>query len=162
MRRLLPYPWLSAGLLLAWLALWQSAAPVDVLFGAGLALVLPRVLLRLDEPPATVRRPLLALRLFFTVLFDIAVSNLEVARLIVTGQQLQTVSGFVNIPLELRDRFGLAVLATIITSTPGTFWAAYNRRTNVVTIHVVDLKDEEATRDLIKTRYERPLQEIFE
>ncbi|NLG07816.1 MAG: Na+/H+ antiporter subunit E [Deinococcales bacterium] len=162
MTRLVPHPWLSVALLATWLLMWQSVAPTDVLTGLLLALLLPRVLGRLDEPPATVKRPLVALRLFFTVLYDIAVSNVEVARLIVTGRQLQTVSGFVNIPLELRDRFGLAVLATIITSTPGTFWAAYNRRTNVVTIHVVDLKDEEATRALIKSRYERPLQEIFE
>ncbi len=162
MSRLVPYPFVSAALLVVWLLLWQSVALLDLLTGAALALLLPRVLTRLEEPPSGAKRPLVALRLFFTVLYDIALSNIEVARLIVTGQQLQTVSGFVTIPLELRDRNGLAVLATIITSTPGTFWASYNRRTHVVIIHVVDLKDEATSRETIKNRYERPLREIFE
>ena len=31
-------------------------------------------------------------------------------------------SGFVNIPLDLRDPYALAALACIITATPGTLW----------------------------------------
>ena len=71
-------------------------------------------------------------------------------------------SGFVNIPLQLRSRYGLAALATIITSTPGTFWAAHDRRTGVLTIHVLDLVDESFWARNVKLRYERLLMEIFE
>lgn len=162
MRRVIPYPTLSLGLLALWLLLWQSVAPLTLVGGAVVALLLPRVMLRLDEDGPNLKRPLLALRLFLTVLYDIALSNLTVARLVLTGRQLQIESGFVNIPLELRDRYGLAALATIVTATPGTFWAAYDRRTNVLTLHVFELVDEEHVRSNIKERYERPLRGIFE
>ena len=38
------------------------------------------------------------------------------------------VSGFMTIPLELRSPMGLAILALILTATPGTAWLDYNRR----------------------------------
>ena len=71
-------------------------------------------------------------------------------------------AGFVAIPLELRDRTGLAVLSCIVTSTPGTAWAEYDSQSGVLLIHVLDLIEEQDWIDLIKTRYEATLQEIFE
>ena len=162
MSRLYPHPLMSLALLAVWLMLWQSLAPLDLLMGVVLATLLPRLLLLLEEEPSHAKKPLVILRLFFVVLYDIAVSNYNVARVVLLGREGSIPTGFVNIPLDLRDRYGLAVLATIITATPGTFWAAYNRRTNVLTIHVFELRDEDAVRDTIRNRYEAPLREIFE
>lgn len=162
MSRLIPHPIMSLVMLTIWLMLWQTLAPLQVLMGVFLAVLLPQTLVLLDEPPSRAKRPGVIIRLFFTVLYDIAVSNLNVVRVIIAGREGVIPTGFVNIPLELRDRYGLAVLATIITATPGTFWAAYNRRTNVLTIHVFELIDEDAVRDTIRNRYEAPLREIFE
>ena len=162
MRRVLPHPIMSVVLLVMWLMLWESLEPLQVIMGVLLALLLPRTLVLLEEEPSRTKKPLVILKLFFTVLYDIAVSNMNVARIVLTGREGSIPTGFVNIPLELRNRHGLAVLATIITSTPGTFWAAYNRRTNVLTIHVFELLDEETSRRTIKERYEAPLREIFE
>ena len=63
---------------------------------------------------------------------------------------------------ELRDPYGLAVLACIITSTPGTIWVNFNSAKGTLMIHVLDLIDENVWIDTIKHRYERPLLEIFE
>jgi len=153
---------MSIVLMVIWLVLWQSAAPLPLITGILLATLLPQTLVILDEPPSRAKRPGVIIRLFFVVLYDIAVSNLKVARIVLAGREGSIPTGFVNIPLELRDRYGLAVLAAIITATPGTFWAAYNRRTNVLTIHVFELLDEETSRQTIKNRYESPLREIFE
>ncbi len=71
-------------------------------------------------------------------------------------------SGFVAIPLDLRDPLGLAILSIIITSTPGTAWVDYNSARGTLLIHVFDLVDEEGWRKLIKNRYEHLLTEIFE
>ncbi len=101
-------------------------------------------------------------QLFFIVFYDVIRSNFAVARLIFDLRNRQVHSGFVNIPLELRSRYGLAALSTIITATPGTFWAAYDSNTNVVTIHVLDLVDDQYYLDVIKGRYEKKLLEIFE
>ncbi len=162
MSRLYPHPIMSIVLMVIWLVLWQSAAPLPLITGILLATLLPQTLVILDEPPSRAKRPGVIIRLFFVVLYDIAVSNLKVARIVLAGREGSIPTGFVNIPLELRDRYGLAVLAAIITATPGTFWAAYNRRTNVLTIHVFELLDEETSRQTIKNRYESPLREIFE
>jgi multicomponent K+:H+ antiporter subunit E len=71
-------------------------------------------------------------------------------------------SGFMDIPLELRAPYGLATLAIIITSTPGTLWVNFDSAKGVLTIHVLDLVDETAWIATIKQRYERRLMEIFE
>ena len=70
-------------------------------------------------------------------------------------------SGFLSLPLELRHPGGLAILACIITATPGTSWARYDAASNVLTIHVLDLVDEQAWIRQFKGRYERRLMEIF-
>ena len=160
-RRWLPYPLLSALLALVWLVFNQSLAPGTIVLGVVLGIVLARAYGMLRPPKAHVRNyPLLA-RLLLRVIVDIVRSNLAVARLILRrGNHVR--SGFVAIPLTLTDRHGLAVLACIITSTPGTIWVSYDSRANILLIHVLDLVDEQGWIDSIKQRYERPLLEIFQ
>ena len=67
----------------------------------------------------------------------------------------QVRSGFLEIPLDLRDDHGLAVLACIVTSTPGTVWAGLSPDRATLTLHVLDLRDEDAWIRTIKQRYER-------
>ena len=50
----------------------------------------------------------------------------------------------------------------VLTATPGTSWARFDSRRNVLTIHVFDLIDEAAWMERFKERYERRLMEIFE
>lgn len=160
-RRWLPYPILSALLLLIWLLLSQSMAPGTILLGALLGIVLAKMFGLLRPPKAHVRNYPLLVRLLLRVVLDIVRSNLAVARLIV-HRDSRVRSGFVAIPLTLTDRYGLAVLACIITSTPGTIWVSYDPRLNILLIHVLDLVDEQTWIDSIKQRYERPLLEIFQ
>ena len=114
------------------------------------------------EPPKTrARRLVTALRLAAFVLADIVRSNIAVARIILGLGQRRMISGFVKIPLELRNPYGLVVLACIVTSTPGTVWVDFNEASATLTIHVLDLVDETEWVRTIKGRYERPLLEIF-
>jgi multicomponent K+:H+ antiporter subunit E len=96
------------------------------------------------------------------VLEDIVRSNIAVAGIVLSPATRQRVAGFLSMPLELRHPGGLAVLACIITATPGTSWARYDAARNIVTIHVLDLADEEEWIRTFKQRYERRLREIFE
>ena len=93
---------------------------------------------------------------------DIVRSNIAVARIIVSGRSRAVTSGFVAVPLRLTDRYGLAVLACIITSTPGTIWVSYDSGHGILLIHVLDLVDEAAWIRTIGDRYERLLLEVFE
>ena len=160
-RRWLPYPLLSALLTLIWLVLNQSVAPATILLGAVLGIGLARLFGLLRAPKAHVRHYALAGRLLLRVIGDIVRSNLAVARIILGLDKLQH-SGFVAIPLALTDHYGLAVLACIITSTPGTIWVSYDSSMHILLIHVLDLDNEQRWIDSIKQRYERPLLEIFQ
>ncbi|MFC7544175.1 Na+/H+ antiporter subunit E [Siccirubricoccus deserti] len=66
------------------------------------------------------------------------------------------------IPLDMRNPYGLAALACIVTATPGTVWVEYDSTRSTMLLHVLDLIDEAQWRQIIKDHYERPLMEVFE
>jgi multicomponent K+:H+ antiporter subunit E len=162
MRRWLPFPLLTAGLLALWLLLTGSVAPGAVVLGGVLALGAGKALTALDPPKSRFRRPRAALRLAMVVLAEIVRSNWAVARIILLPDVRQRRSGFVRIPLDMRTPYGLAALACIITATPGTLWVEYDSADNTMLLHVLDLIDEEEWVRIIKDRYETRLMEIFE
>ncbi|CAN7637528.1 Na+/H+ antiporter subunit E [Phenylobacterium sp. LjRoot219] len=162
MRRWLPYPAMSLFVFATWLVLNQSLAPGHLVLAAALAAAAGFLFVRLDPPPLRIRRRGLLLRLAVRVFGDIVRSNLALLWVLLSGRTSKVTSGFVSIPLQLTNPYGLAVLACIITSTPGTIWMSYRSRDNVLLIHVFDLIDETAWIRTITERYERPLREIFE
>src|SRR6185312_12092526 len=111
MTRLLPFPILSCGLLVLWLLLNQTIALGQFLIGCVLAFVCGLILTTLQLPRERVRRPSAVLRLFALVTVDIIRSNIAVGRIILGLGRRQRTSGFVNIPLDLRNPYALAVLA---------------------------------------------------
>jgi multicomponent K+:H+ antiporter subunit E len=161
--RLLPFPILSLCLLGMWLLLNQTLSPAHIVLGCIIAMVGPWAMSSLEIPKGKVRHPGAIMRLAAMVIADIIRSNIAVARIILTLGRSARKSGFVTIPLELKNPKGLAVLACIITSTPGTIWVNHsNGPGGVLTIHVLDLIDEDVWIRTIKYRYERLLLEIFE
>jgi multicomponent K+:H+ antiporter subunit E len=149
-------------LLALWLLLNQTLAPAQVLLGAALALGGVLALAALQRPAGRVRRPAAIAQLFWLVFVDIVRSNLAVARIVLLRGTRNQTSGFLSIPLEVRHPGALAAVACIVTATPGTSWARYDAARNILTIHVLDLIDEQAWIDIFKQRYERCLLEIFE
>jgi multicomponent K+:H+ antiporter subunit E len=149
-------------LLVLWILLMQSLSAGTLVLGAALALFWPAVTVRLRPTPVRLRRPLVMARLFCRVVLEMLRSNAEVAWAILTRRSSELRSGFVLIPLELRDPNGLAVLAMIVTLTPGTAWAQLSADNRVLLLHVFAIQNEADLVALIKQRYERPLREIFE
>jgi multicomponent K+:H+ antiporter subunit E len=159
-RRWLPYPVLAAGLFLMWLLLTQSFTAGQVILGGGVAFLTTHVTAFLRPERSRVRSIPAIIRLFGLVVADIIRSNIAVMKIVLLPGG-KRVSGFVHFPLELRDSFGLTVLALIITATPGTMWVEYNRSRSELLVHVLDLIDEDEWIRLIKNRYESLLLEIF-
>jgi multicomponent K+:H+ antiporter subunit E len=161
MKVVLPHPLLSLSLFVASVLMSNSIAPPSLALAAVMALATPHAMRPFRLEPARLKRLDAAIKLFGMVTIDVVRSNIAVAQILV-GRRADRVSGFIHVPLDLKDRYGLAVLAIIITSTPGTLWVEYNRVTGRLLIHVFDLVDEETWVRVVKDRYEKPLRDIFE
>jgi multicomponent K+:H+ antiporter subunit E len=161
-RRWLPYPSLTGFVFVAWLLLNQSLSPGHLLLGALLGLSVAAVLRRLAPPTLRMRNRHRLLILAGRVGWDIVHANFALLQIILSGRARRVRSGFVRVPLELTDPYGLALLACIITSTPGTIWMSYESREGILLIHVFDLVDESVWIRTILERYEQPLREVFE
>src|SRR5699024_3947570 len=84
MKRWLPYPVLSCGLLAMWLLLTETLAPGNVLLGVALALGAPWLMTARPAAAAGPRNPVAIARLAALVFVDIVRSNIAVAA-IITG-----------------------------------------------------------------------------
>jgi multicomponent K+:H+ antiporter subunit E len=158
-RRFLPYPLLFLSLLAMWVLLNASLSVGQLLLGAVVAGVACRAVVPLEPPKARILRIGTIVQLVGLVVADIVRSNVAVIRLILSGRPPR--SAFVTIPLDLKDPNGLAVLACIVTATPGSAWIEHDAALGRVTIHVLDTGDEAAWSAALKHDYERRLLEIF-
>ena len=162
MRRWLPYPAMSLFVMATWLILNQSLAVGHLLLAVLLGVVLGAAFGRLQPPQLRISNRRRLARLVLLVLWDVVRSNLALLSILVTGRRRSVRSGFVTIPLTMTDPYGLAVLACIVTATPGTIWMSYRAREGLLLIHVFDLVDDAEWIRTITERYEAPLREIFE
>lgn len=162
MKHILPYPMLFAGLVLMWLLLQQSIGFGHILLGGLVALGATHAMAALQPERPKIRRPDKILKLIALVLIDVAASNLAVAKVILSDRRRDHTPGFLLLPLDLRDKNGLAVLSCIVTATPGSAWLEYDPVANTVLVHVLDLTYEQEWIDTIKHRYEALLLEIFQ
>ncbi len=155
-------PLLPPVLLGVWLLLNDSTSAATIALGTLLALLLSAASTRLRPLPAWPQRLYLACGLIGRVFIDIVRSNFAVGRIVFNATRHPPRAGFMQIPLDLTDPHGLAMLTIIITGTPGTVWAGHDAQSGILTLHVLDLIDEAAWTRTIKERYERPLMEIFQ
>jgi multicomponent K+:H+ antiporter subunit E len=162
MTRLFPSPLLSGALFVLWLLLMQSLEVGTMLIGVGLAVLWPALTARLMATPPRMKRPVVMAALLLRVIHDMLLSNVKVSWLVLTRRSHTLRSGFIRVPLELRDANGLAALAMIITFTPGTAWAQLSVDGRTLLVHVLALETESSMVRFIQARYERPLREIFE
>jgi multicomponent K+:H+ antiporter subunit E len=156
-------PVLVVGLLALWLLLNRSLSVGHVALGLVVAVGVSWASSGLRPLQPRLRRAQFAGELLLRVLRDILRSNVNVARIVLGFRRDQELeAGFVQIPLVLKDPHGLAVLACIITATPGTVWVGHDVETSVLTLHVLDLKGRDALIAEVRGHYERLLREIFE
>jgi multicomponent K+:H+ antiporter subunit E len=160
MRRLVPSPALSVAVLLLWLLLVADLGAGQLILGAALAIALPLLAGILEPERTRIGRRRAVLVLLRRVLWDIVLSNIEVARRILGPERALTPT-FVWLPLELQSIHGITALASIITLTPGTVSAELSDDRRHLLIHCFNLRDAETLLATIKDRYERPLLEIF-
>lgn len=158
--RWLPHPVLSALLAAVWLLLQQSLALPQLLAATALALGVPWLLRGFLGDTVHPRRWAVALRLALVVLWDVVVANVTVARLVLSPWA-RPQPAWVRVPLRLRHPTGITLLATIITTTPGTVSCVVDDAAGEIVVHALDCPDAQALADDIRRRYEAPLLEVF-
>lgn len=155
----LPHPVLSMLVGASWLTLSHSLALVHLLSAAVLGWGVPWLLAPFLGATSPIHWPTAA-RLFGVVLWDIVVSNVVVARLVL-GRMGRLHPAWVAVPLASQHPTVNALLATIITTTPGTVSAVVDEATGIVWVHALNCDDVQAMALDIKTRYEAPLLVVF-
>jgi multicomponent K+:H+ antiporter subunit E len=163
MRRLIPSPWMSAGLLVLWLLMSDTHGPGTWLMGAVAAIGAPLLTAGLRPGPRMrVRRFDLAIVLLGRIAFDMLRSNAAVLLAVLRSPRRAPASAFVRVPVMLREPHALAVFAMILTVIPGTVWCELSPDGAELLVHVFDMHDEQGLVDEIQQRYQQPLKEIFE
>lgn len=159
--RWFPHPLVSSALVAIWLILNSSISPGQILLGILIGWAIPWLARSFWSDDVAMRRPATALRLLATVLYDIVVANLSVARLVL-GPVRKLRPTFIRLPLDLQEPYAIWTLASIITLTPGTISSELSADRRWLLVHVLDTDDPVALIAEIKQRYETPLKEIFE
>lgn len=162
MARLLPAPLLSLALIAMWLLLNNSLSLGQCLLAVLVGVLAPFLTASLRPTAVSFKKPGVALRLFLQVGYDVLIWNWRVLRGTLARSDHLPEGRFVIVPLELRDPNGLAVLAAIMCVIPGTIWSELALDRSALLVHMFEVDNVEAEIALIKSRYERPLQEIFE
>jgi multicomponent K+:H+ antiporter subunit E len=153
-------PALSLLIAATWLLLQQSLAMPNLITAAVLALLLPRLLHGFLGPVTRLRAPGKALRFVGLVLWDIVVSNLTVARLVL-DPRARPQPAWVPVPLTLTHPTAITLLAAVITTTPGTVSCVVDEVRREILVHALDCTDPAGLVAQIQQRYEAPLLEIF-
>jgi multicomponent K+:H+ antiporter subunit E len=161
MRRLLPHPLTTLALTLVWLLLVNSLASGQIVLGLLLGWAIPLFTLRFWPETLRISRPFTLLRFIVRVLGDIVAANLTVARLIL-GRPERLRPAFIIVPLALKSDLAISLLANTICLTPGTVSSRLSLDRKHLLVHTLDTADPERLVATIKSRYEAPLQEIFE
>lgn len=153
-------PLLSIVLAAAWLLLNGTVTTGHLLLACVLAVWLPRLTDRLREDQPRIGAAGTMARLAGVVVWDIIVSNLQVARLVL-GRLDRIESRFIRMRVELDEPRAVALLAGIVTMTPGTLSVDVSPDRRELIIHALHAPDPDAIVGAIRTRYEHPLREIF-
>jgi len=170
MQRLFPAPFRSLLLLLVWVLLNNSLAPIYLVTGVVLAWFIPWLTLAFHDQSLRSsghlgKRLRLGGQYLLVLLWDIVIANAQVV-MRVLGSNKALRPGFVVMPLEIQDPLGITILAGTICLTPGTVSADVyphnSKQPQFLLLHVLDMTDEAELVAELKQRYEQPLLEIFQ
>lgn len=148
-------------LALAWAALTGHFTPLNVIvgFALGSAVLWPaRQIMRSSNYFVKLPRVIRLVAFFF---WELLLANLKVATHVVSPLRHLT-PGIVAVPLDLKSDAEIALLANMITLTPGTLSLDVSTDRRVLYVHVIDLDNADQLRREIKTGLERRIQEVFE
>lgn len=153
---------LLANLLLAllWMALMGSRQPVHFLLGFLLGYGALALLAPLAGTASYVRKLPHAVAFAAFFLKELVKANLRVAQDVVTPRALRR-PGVVAVPLSTRNANEIALLANLLTLTPGSVTLDVADDRSVLYVHCMFVDDPEAVKAEIKNGFERRVMELM-
>ena len=153
--------WLGIALLtLAWLALTGSWTPANAVLGLGLSALASSFAREQRRHRDISPRPLRILGLALLFLYELLLSGLRVARLVLSPR-MDLKPGIFAYRLKVDRNFEITLLANLITLTPGTLSVDVSDDRKTLFVHAIDCSDPERTRREIADGFERKILEAF-
>jgi multicomponent K+:H+ antiporter subunit E len=146
---------------MVWVLLMNDFSVGNVVLGVIVGVTVPLVTGIYWPGQPRIRNPLAIAEYGLIVMWDILVSAIQVARLVLfrRGDSLQ--SRFITVPLDIAHPEAITTLAGTITMTPGTLSADVSADGRSILVHCLETTDPEGTVAEIKRRYEARLMRIF-
>lgn len=151
----------ALGLALAWIALTGELSVPALAEALGLGLLCALVTApRRKSSLGWLRRLPQALSLALFFLWELVLSNVRVAGIVVRGERALA-PAFVAVPLALEHEGAIALLANLVTLTPGTLSVDVSPDRRTLFVHVLDGANPEAVRRDIEDGFLRRVEALF-
>ncbi|MEQ8817185.1 MAG: Na+/H+ antiporter subunit E [Thalassobaculum sp.] len=158
---LFPHPLLSATIAVVWILLANEPTPGAIVLAMIVGVAVPKFTSVYWPDRPRVRNPRMIAEYLLVVLWDIVVSNVQVARLVLFRRPEDLQSCFVVVPIELESPEAVTVLAGTITMTPGTLTVDHDPVRRTLLVHCLHAPDPDEVVASIIARYESRLRSIF-
>ena len=162
MRRLLPHPGLTGGLIIAWMLFLNAFTLGGLILAVVLGVLVPIVTSRFWPNRPQVRFGWDMLVYAWILGVDVVIANFEVAWVVMTRPNHKLRSAWFSVPLALKSPESVDILAGTISLTPGTVSADISSDGRHLLVHALDVADVDAAVARIKNRYEAQLLKVFQ
>lgn len=155
-------PLMIAGLALVWATITGNFTALNLALGAGVGAITALVLRNWLARPLALRRLRRITSLALLFLWELIVSAVRVASIVVRPNLKASLRpAIVAFPLSVKSDAEIALLANLITLTPGTLSVDVADDRSVLYVHVLDLVSRDQLIAEIAGGFERKVQEVF-
>lgn len=150
------------GLALVWAAITGNFAALNLALGAAIGTATALLLRQWFAQPVALRRMRRILSLALLFLWELLVSAVRVALIVLRPNLRASLRpAIIAFPLTVKSDGEIALLANLITLTPGTLSVDVAEDRSALYVHVLDLVNREALVAEIAGGFERKVREIF-
>jgi multicomponent Na+:H+ antiporter subunit E len=150
-------------LALVWAGISGNFTGLNLLFGGLIGAVAVLVLREALSGPRTSRRVRRVLSLALLFLYELMVSAVRVALVVIRPDMSKSVRpAIVAVPLSVKSDAEITLLANLITLTPGTLSVDVSADKSVLYVHALCMDDRDAMIADIANGFEKKIREVFE
>jgi multicomponent Na+:H+ antiporter subunit E len=150
-------------LALIWAGISGNFTGLNLLFGGLIGAVAVLVLREALSGPRTSRRIRRVLSLAILFLYELMVSAVRVALVVIRPDMSKAVRpAIVAVPLSVKSDAEITLLANLITLTPGTLSVDVSADKSVLYVHALCMDDRDAMIADIANGFEKKIREVFE